>query len=207
MRSSSTSSSQCVGSSLWYQAGFLSESEERSILAQLEAVPVRPFDCHDPRLEFAFTQLVINGHAVTGRLEAAAGAPIWWGDSAVAGTPLPGWSIELSSRCERWVDRVLPGKSRGRFSSMYVDRYDPGGTFASHTDRSCYGPIIAGISVGPGNSTLRFSNCSDQEQSVEIHLQPRSVYAFTGTVREPPWEHEIIGVTDTRYAVTFRTSS
>lgn len=193
---------------IWYQPDFLDDTAESELLGVLEEVPDRPFEERDPRTAFAFTQLVIDGESVVGRREAAAGHPVWFDGRARAGLPMLPIFDALARRAERWLAELVPRSptlSLSPLTSVYVDRYPPHGRFVPHQDRGCYGPVVVGISAGPGSCRLRFAHSDEMATSVDIVLAPRSLYAFFGPIRWEPWTHEVVDTTDVRYGVTFRS--
>lgn len=193
---------------LVYLPGFLSGPEAAALVDVLERTPVVPTESHDATRAFAFTAPVADGTVVEGRREAAAGWPVWDGAGPAQGAPLPAPLDELAGKVGRALthlgDPALGDPATDlSFSSVYVDRYPPGGTFFPHTDRACYGPVVAGVSVGPATSRLVFQ--VDGDVRAETILEPGSLYAFAGSLRAEPCTHEVVDVTALRFGITYRT--
>jgi hypothetical protein len=190
-----------------YKADFITSSDHAALVDFLGTVPVMASEDRDIRQQFAFTSLVFDGVVVTGRLEAAAGWPVWMDARPGRGVDMPAPLSDLASRISEdlvstralWLAARCPSTP---FSSVYVDRYPPGGSFVAHTDRSCYGPVIAGVSLGKGTCQLSF-DLPDGTVFAQ-RLSPGSLYAFTGSLRYPPCAHRVDHVSALRFGVTFR---
>jgi hypothetical protein len=192
----------------YYLPDFLSVEEDRALVAYFGTVPHVEPSAYNPVEAFAFAHPVYDGVVVRGRSEAAAGEPIWFGGAAVRGTPMPPELVEVRDRAEEVLgsstDGHLKRVAAARFTSVYVDHYEEGGLFVPHADRDCYGPIVVGVSIGPGSANLDFVNRDGAEPPHSIRLEPRSLYAFCGQVRWEPWLHRVTDVTGTRFAVSYR---
>jgi len=172
----------------------------------LESAPRRD----DPDLSvptFAFFAPLVDGVRVAGRIEARAGWPVWDGHGPAPGAPMP---PELETLAASVTDRLQTADglrtptspAPNAFTSVYVDRYPAGGKFVAHTDRDIYGPVVAGVSIGPGSCTLTF--LFEGKPVFEHELRPRSLYAFAGRLRAAPCLHQVTGVSDVRFAISFR---
>lgn len=187
-----------------YLPDFLSAAENSLLVERLLAVPTKPEGSFDRRGEFAFRFPVYDGFEVRTRREAAAGFPIWVG-GAVQGPLIPEFLDDLRQHVEEaLLGQPLPGSVRAPLSSVYVDRYEPGGSFAVHTDRHCYGEMVVGVSAGDGKGVLHFEHEGSTGRNHRI--EPRSLYAFYGAIRYEPWRHGFRNTTGTRFAITFRSS-
>ena len=191
-----------MGPGLWLWRDFLTIEENAEFDAELSALP--RLDEHEAWRpdRFAYRRLVIDGEVVEGRLEASCGTPIWSGQGPVEGAPVPESLRTLMRRADTAAGAVEP--SHGEFSSLFVDWYEAGGSFVPHTDRSCYGPFVCGISVGEGHVLLRFFGGAD---SIDLHVPPRALYVFGPPLRFAPWKHEVREVTGRRFGVTLRTEA
>lgn len=186
---------------------FLDADEHRRLAAFLRSVPTVPSGGRPSPSSFAFAAPTVESTVVSGRAEAAAGCPVWTADGPGSGAALPLPLAELAGRVsdhlagehDLWRAAGTPAR---RFTSVYVDRYLAGGSFVPHVDRDCYGPVVAGVSVGPGSCLLSFR--SGGRTAVGHVLHPGSLYVFSADLRRPPFTHAISSVTDLRFGVTFR---
>lgn len=194
-----------------YVPDFLELESSDDLTAFLDGVPRVEQGAHDGTRQFAFTRPRVDGTTVTGRYEAAAGNPVWTGSVGAPGVAIPAPLVALAKtvsgrlRADRGGEPLFSDHVALRFTSVYVDRYETGGAFVAHADRPCYGPVVAGVSVGTGACRLTFR--LDGEAVYRRTLAPGSLYAFTGILREPPCTHEVDSVTGLRYGVTFRTAA
>jgi len=188
---------------LLYLDHFVDEDSRRELETALDQLPVVP--AGDPRRfdQLALSHPVIDEVVVTGRLEGAAGHPVWR-QGATVGPPVPAFLKALGRLASDAIE-TMTGE-RHDFTSVYVDRFDAGGYFVPHTDRACYGPLVAGISLGDASCMLRFEK-PDTDRRFHTELRPGSLYAFSGEIREPPWLHSTSGARARRWVVTFRTAA
>lgn len=196
---------------LAYLPGFLDSDRQAELERFLDAVPEVAPGHQEPAVAFTFTSPVVEGHVVVAdRREAAAGWPVWSGSGPAVGVELPGPLKDLAREVGQCLTPLLPNLAGVlpddlAFSSVYVDRYDAGGAFVAHTDRHCYGPVVAGVSIGPGECRITFRERA--EVVFQQHLAPGSLYAFAGRLRRSPCTHEIGDVDGRRYGLTLRTSA
>ena len=186
---------------LWLQEDFLTGADIAPLEAFLAATPT--IAAHEPWdfSRFAFRRLVHGGAQIVTRLEACCGNPIWSGSRPIEGALIPHELLLLVDRVDDAVREIAPNSG---FTSVYADHYECGGRFVPHIDRDCYGPLVAGVSIGEGTATLRFSK---HDAHIDAHLQPGSLYVFGPPLRYRPWQHEIFDVTGRRFGVTLRTGS
>lgn len=195
---------------LIYLERFLSGRQNDDLVSFLDQVPRNAAETNS-YTEFSFIRPVYDGSPIDSREEACAGSPVADAEGRPAfGAQLPGPLLELSRKVtttlfEAGLDPTV-GADELTFTSVYADRYPPGGFFVPHTDRQWYGPLVAGVSAGGGSCSLTFSS-GDGGESFTVRLAPGSMYAFYGAVRRPPWVHAIHEVTGVRYGVTFRTAA
>jgi len=194
---------------LLYLEDALARDLADSLLGWLDATPLVE---GAPLLaqSFCFSPPVIAGQQVAGRAEARCGTPVWDGTGPAAGPPIPEeltTVLDLANTQLESIEQLwsAAGEAPRPLTSIYVDRYPTGGHFVPHVDRAIYGPVIAGLSVGPGSCRLRFlrGGLVLREQV----LAPRSLYAFTGALRWAPVEHEVVEVRDLRYGITMRAGA
>ena len=129
--------------------------------------------------------------------------------------PLPSWLIELahqvraaaSEESKRLLDPHRP------FEQAIINEYLPGQGIAPHTDRDCFGPVVATVSLGSAVD-MDFFRDATGDKYVE-RLEPCSLVLMRGDARAT-WRHGIAKrQTDTRnrhkyprqrrVSVTFRT--
>lgn len=128
--------------------------------------------------------------------------------------PLPSWLADLEERTRESLPSLVPGFNVGRrFDQAIVNDYQPGQGIAPHTDRSCFGPLIATVSLG-SDVNMDFINSGSQSASTQ-RIETRSLLALSGDARSV-WRHGIakrksdlwMGSTVRRHrrvSITFRT--
>jgi alkylated DNA repair protein (DNA oxidative demethylase) len=114
--------------------------------------------------------------------------------------PIPGWLLPFRDRAAAFCG-LLPEE----IVQALLIRYDAGAGIGWHRDRPIYEHVI-GISLG-APASMRFRRKSgDRWQRVLSPLEPRGIYHLSGEVRTD-WEHSIVEMDQTRYAITFRSFS
>jgi len=185
---------------------FLGRDLETRALEFLDAVPSVRMEDSDRRNRFEFTRPIFDGEPLRGREEACAGSPVWLRE-ATTGVQIPRVIDEIralvNSHLSLALTTMCPEFQWSTLTSVYVDRYDPNGRFVAHTDRAIYGPIIVGVSVGPGVGTLTFEN--GLEGCHSARLTPRSMYVMSPPLRDDPWVHSFQLEVGRRYAISFRS--
>lgn len=190
-----------------YWPEFVAHDERRALEAFLGSVPDRAAAEYDPRREFAFSHPMYDGTMITSRAEAAAGGPVWLEGEATEAVAIPPLLASLGVRVAATFPELPLSASAAQLTSVYVDRYPAGGLFVPHTDRNSYGPAIAGVSVGPGTSVLEFLRPDRSDEPTGVTLRPGSLYVFFGEIREAPWLHRLVSVTDRRFGITYRSAA
>lgn len=172
----------------FYAPDAISEKAAADLTAFLDATPRRDYGEFDPKTEFAFVPLTNEESDDVTREEAAAGNPIWvqgdWGD----GCPIPDLLVSLRTHVEDAAQTIQFAQTLGfepdvRFTSVYVDHYQPGGGFFPHTDGAKnYGPVIAGVSVGPGHARFALLTRESVHDRLvaDFLIEPRPLYFFCG---------------------------
>ena len=95
---------------------------------------------------------------------------------------LPAWAEFVIKRLmEQNVFKERPDQ-------MIVNEYQPGQGIASHTDRDCFGPVLASLSLG--SACVMQLKCFKKEE-FDIILEPRSLVVYDGTSRKD-WQHGIV---------------
>jgi alkylated DNA repair dioxygenase AlkB len=169
---------------LSYVPGFLTEAEEREVLAVLATFELHPYVLHDApsrRLVRSFGLAL-----VTGAYNAGPAAPVPAG---------------LAWLKERYA--ALMAREPGELADLLVTRYPPGAGIGWHRDAPQFGDV-GGTSLQAA-CRMRF-RCSRPRawQRAELTLEPRSAYVLSGPARTQ-WQHHIPPVTQERWSVTFRT--
>lgn len=178
-----------------YWPDAVDENTNSLLCAWLDTIPVLDWITPGSARGFTFVEPRSDGQRVVGRAEACAGDPVWIDNHASPGPAVPPQLGPLL--------RLVNAIAQETFTSIYVDRYPPGGRFVAHTDRSCYGAVIAGVSLGTGTSSIKFTDGDDE---LLVKLEARSLYRFSGPLRFEPWTHSVDQVTGSRYGVTFRSA-
>lgn len=208
--------------------GFLPEPDQRGLERWLWEQPVHPAGSCRGADGFAFCELEYDGERVPGRVEAACGEPIFEHGRARRGGPVPTVLRPLLGDASEAVGHLaLPTQARlgpAGFTSLYADRFAPGGRFVPHADREIYGPLVATLSLG-APATVRFSrrpdvastdepepgpnddSGDDRSLSVDLRLAPGDLYAFWPPMRHAPWVHEVLPVEEPRISVSLRTAA
>jgi DNA oxidative demethylase len=160
--------------------GFLTEAEERDVLATFELHPYVLHDTPSRRLVRSFG------------LARVAGAY----DAVPA--PIPAALEWLRKRCAG-----LMGREPGELPQLLVTRYPPGAGIGWHRDAPQFGDV-AGVSLQMP-CRMRFRRGRPRAwQTAELTLEPRSAYILSGAARMH-WQHHIPAVGQERWSMTFRT--
>ena len=172
-----------------YSPDFLSEDEERGLLAEIEAYPF---------------------HEVRMRGQVARRTVIHFGwDYDYAGWkvfPTTPPSPRLAAQRDRNADTA--GIARESLEQFLVARYPPGATIGWHRDAPMFGSPVAGVSL-LSECTMKFRRTivDSHVESYEVFphpLAPRSLYLLGGASRTQ-WQHSIPPTKALRYSITMRT--
>ncbi|MGH9458223.1 MAG: alpha-ketoglutarate-dependent dioxygenase AlkB [Thermoanaerobaculia bacterium] len=168
-----------------YDPGFLSENEERDLLAAIESIE--------------FREVVMRG-AVAKRTTAHFGWTYDYARWRVEETePIPEAFLGVRERAAA-VGGIVPDD----FAELLVSRYPSGAGIGWHRDAPMFGPIVAGISLLSA-CTLRFRRrTAGRFDRWGADVEPRSLYLLTGAARSA-WQHSIGSTPSLRYSLTFRT--
>lgn len=169
---------------LCYRPEILSWRAEAALVAQLAALPLKPFDFH----------------GYQGRREVVSFG--WRYDYAQRrarrADPMPDFLMPL-----RGAAAAMAGLAGEDLVQALVTRYDPGTGIGWHRDKSHFGDVV-GISL-LSVCTLRFRRRNGARwERRSLEAQPRSAYLLRGPARAV-WEHSIAAVHAPRFSVTFRT--
>ena len=166
--------------------GFVTQDEERMLIAAIDAAALSPFRYHG---------------WLGKRLTASYGWSYDFDDSSFApAEAIPDWLLPVREKAARFA-----GLPPGELVQALLIRYDPGAGIGWHRDRPVFGHVL-GISLG-APATMRFRRRQrggfDRASAV---LAPRSIYHLTGEARHQ-WEHSIAAMAATRWSITFRSLS
>ena len=171
---------------LVYEPEFLTPEEERALLARFDTLE--------------FEEIRMRGQ-VARRTALHYGVHYDYdnpGESS-RGEPIPGWLGPLRDRCAD-----LAGVTPDELVEALVQRYPPGATIGWHRDAPQFGKV-AGVSLGSScRLRLRRVKADRRREVVELELEPRSAYVFSGSARWQ-WQHSIPSTKALRYSITFRT--
>lgn len=177
-----------LGNGLLYRPDFISEEEEKTLLATIRALPLeRP---------------LYRGEYLAKRRSMGFG----WGydfnrKRLIPGPPLPRFLQPLQRKIAKWLD--IP---RRRIAEALVTEYAPGAAIGWHRDREEFERVI-GVSLG-GWCHMRLRPTKSLGQTSEgyfsLDLEPRSIYVMQKAVRWD-WQHSIEKTKTMRYSITFRS--
>ena len=165
---------------------FVTPSEERMLIASIDAAELSPFRFHG---------------WLGKRLTASYGWRYDFDDASFApAEAIPDWLLPLRAKAAR-----LAGLQPGELVQALLIRYDTGAGIGWHRDRPVFEHVL-GISLG-APATMRFRRRKpggfDRASAL---LAPRSIYHLTGEARHE-WEHSIAVMEVTRWSITFRSLS
>ena len=168
------------------QENFVSESEERALIARIDQLGLSPFQFQGwtgKRLTRSFGWRYDFDNA-----------------SFTQAEPIPDWLLPVRERAA-----AMASLEPDEFAHALVIRYDPGAGIGWHRDRPQFDRVV-GISLG-AQVTMRFRQRTDSGfRRATVRLEPRSAYLLTGEVRER-WEHSIAAHDALRFSITFRSLS
>jgi len=97
---------------------------------------------------------------------------------------LPSWANAVCARLVRQnIFAVEPDQ-------LIVNEYRPGQGIAAHTDRDCFGPVVASLSLGGDCMMKILPRAKCKASAFEIVLRRRSLVVFQEASRER-WQHAI----------------
>lgn len=173
-----------VPEGLIYVPGFVTEAEERDVLAVLATFELRPYVLHDTpsrRLVRSFGLTLVAG-----------------ADDAVPAAPIPAGLEWLRNRCAGLMER-----EPGELADLLVTRYPPGAGIGWHRDAPQFGEV-SGVSLLTA-CRMRFRRGRPRAwETAELTLESRSAYLLSGPARAQ-WQHHIPPVMQERWSMTFRT--
>jgi alkylated DNA repair protein (DNA oxidative demethylase) len=170
---------------LRYEADFVTEDEERRLLAAVEAIEFRPVTMRGKTARRTVRQFGLRYDYESWRL--------------VPADPLPDGLVWLRDRCA-----ALAGLGPDALEQALVTRYPPGATIGWHRDAPVFGPAVVGVSLAAACRLRLARGSGDAREVAELTLAPRSAYVLAGEARAV-WRHSIPPTRALRYSVTFRT--
>jgi DNA oxidative demethylase len=169
---------------LSYVPAFLTEAEERDVLAVLAAFELQPYVLHGTpsrRLVRSFGLARVAGAYDLG-----------------PAAPIPAELDWLRERCA-----ALMGRGAEELGELLVTYYPPGAGIGWHRDAPQFGDV-SGISLLAA-CRMRFRRGrTGAWETAELTLEPRSAYVLSGPARTQ-WQHHIPAVSHDRWSLTFRT--
>ncbi len=170
---------------LEYEPDFVTEDEERGLLALME--------------KFDFRQVTMHGQTARRTVRHYGydyGYESW---QLVPADPLPPGLVWLRDRCA-----ALAGMEPEELAQTLVSRYPPGAGIGWHRDAPMFGRALVGVSLGSA-CRMRFQRrAGDVRRVFDLELAPRSAYVLDGPARSA-WQHSIPATKSLRYSITFRT--
>jgi alkylated DNA repair dioxygenase AlkB len=173
-----------------YQENFISESEERELIGDVQKVHLTPFKYYQ----------------FTGKRRTASfGWQYEFGSSEITTAPdVPAFLLPVRIRAGNFF-----GIDPNSLVQATIIEYSIGSPIGWHRDIPHFG-VVVGISLG-APCRIRFrkysharSKTSKRDEILSIELQPRSIYLMSGPSRES-WQHSIPPVKELRYAIMMRT--
>jgi alkylated DNA repair dioxygenase AlkB len=172
---------------LLYEPEFLSQEEERGLLAHIAALP---FHGASYKEWTARRRVVSYG----GRFD-------FDRNVLVEAAPLPPFLQPLRDKVARWC-AVQPLA----FQHALVSEYSTGTPLGWHRDAPCF-EMVAGISLA-GVARMRWRpyppKAATARATFALDLPPRSAYIMRGAARWD-WQHAVSPTRMLRYSITFRT--
>jgi alkylated DNA repair dioxygenase AlkB len=169
---------------LIYVDGFITESEESTLLASVRSLPFEPF---------AFQGWL-------GRRETVSfGWKYDFNESRVKPAPsIPEFLAPLRARAASWA-----GLAPHQLEQALVVRYDVGAGIGWHRDRPQFDKVVGISLLSP--CVLRFRRREVAGfRRYSLAAPPRSAYLLSGEIRHQ-WEHSIAPQQEPRYSITFRS--
>jgi alkylated DNA repair dioxygenase AlkB len=177
-----------VPQGMTYRAEFIDRDEERGLLENIRALPLREAQY---RQYTARRRTVNYGFAYDFTHQRANAAP-----------PIPEFLAPLRVRAAQWS-----GVAAEDFVQALIAEYVPGTPLGWHRDVPDF-ELIVGISL-LGAARIRFRpypwKPERRKEVFALELEPRSAYILRDEARWG-WQHSIPPTKELRYSVTFRTA-
>ena len=173
-----------------YHPNFLSETEEKELIREIQEIHLTPFKYYQ---------------FIGKRRTASFGWQYEFGQSEITTAPeIPAFLLPVRTRAGNLFN-IDPNN----LAQTTIIEYSPGSPIGWHRDIPQFG-VVVGISLGAA-CRMRFRKYSrkrsknlKRDEILSIELQPRSIYLMSGPSRET-WQHSIPPVKDLRYAIMMRT--
>ena len=170
---------------LVYRPEFVTEDEERELLAFLD--------------ELDFREVTMRGQTARRTVRHFGYDYDYEGWRLTPADPLPVELVWLRDRCGELAE--LTGEE---LAQTLVTRYPPGATIGWHRDAPMFGPKVVGVSLLSACRLRLQRRSGDVRRVFALELTPRSAYVLGGQARSS-WQHSIPPTATLRYSVTFRT--
>ena len=171
---------------LVYRPDFITEDEERALLATLDEIEFRAVTMRGQTARRTVRHYGYDYDYET------------WG-KLVPSDPLPASLTWLRDRCASLAE-LAPEE----LVQTLVSRYPPEAPIGWHRDAPMFGPKVVGVSL-LSSCRMRFQRQVAGTRTVyELELAPRSAYVLGGEARTR-WQHSIPPTKALRYSITFRT--
>ena len=174
---------------LRYQADFLSEREEASLVAAIQTLPLT---------NAQYKQYTARRRTVS------YGSQYDFSDNTMRVAPaIPQFLYSLRAQIATWI-----GIAPDLLVHALVAEYSPGAPLGWHRDVPQF-EIIVGVSLG-GDCVMRLrpyrpNGPNLRQDVISLSLEPRSVYSIRDEARWQ-WQHSIAAPKALRYSITLRTS-
>lgn len=188
-----------------YLPEFISEPEERALLAGIAGIPFAEVRMHGVAAKRTVAHFGWDYGYETWRIEPA--------------PPIPAFLEDLRARCAEAAGLVPDA-----LAETLVTRYPPGAGIGWHRDAPMFGPTVVGVSL-LSSCVLRFRRSAragaaasarassgdsparakrNERAPRAVLLEPRSAYILSGEARSR-WQHAIHRTEALRYSISFRT--
>jgi alkylated DNA repair dioxygenase AlkB len=169
-----------------YRPEFVTLSEERDLVRQLEPMPFESFQFHG----FLGKRRVVSF-----------GWRYDFNDSELRKVDdMPPFLLRLRERAA-----ALAGLPPSGFQHVLVTEYAPGAGIGWHRDKAVFDEVVGISLLSPCDFRFR-RKAGDKWERATIVTAPRSAYLLKGPARTE-WEHSIPAVNSLRYSITFRNLS
>ncbi|WP_239024315.1 alpha-ketoglutarate-dependent dioxygenase AlkB [Ramlibacter humi] len=172
-----------------YEEEFLSAAEEAALLADIQALPLRP--------------MKYQGFTALRRVVSYGGQYDFSAQRLNEAPPIAPWLQPLREKAAAWL-----GMAPARFTQALVAEYRPGTPLGWHRDVPDFEDVV-GISL-LADATMRFRPYPPREPRradvMKLAVAPRSIYLLRGPARWE-WQHAVSPTKALRYSITLRTPS
>ena len=170
---------------LVYRPELVTQTEERALLAQIEALE--------------FDEIRMHG-VVAKRTARHFGLDYDYERRGVLADaePIPEWLLPL-----RAAAAGLAALEPNGLVEALVQRYPEGAQIGWHRDAPTFGTVVGVSLLAPARMRFR-RDAGGERRTYELVLEPRSGYVLAGAARWA-WQHHVPPAKALRYSVTFRT--